>query len=303
MLGHGEQFDVRVAHVHRVGDEVLGEFAVGVEAPVGVPSPGPEVHLVGIERGVQPVALRSRVQPAGVLPCMPARAFHAGGGAGAQFGQARIRVGLHEHGARGPVADLELVERARRDPRHEQLPHAARAAARHGMGPAVPAVEVAHDTHAFGAGCPAGEPRAGDAVANALQGAQHLPAPGEPAFVEQVEILVADLGRKGPRTGDLAGAVEAVGDGEGQGTREGAGQRQLEQRPRRAAQGQPFAPDAHAHGLRRRIHMTDETARGGRVDAEHGVGVVQSAFDQSLERRIVHRGLMARRAVATRQVL
>ena len=69
VLGRRQELDVGVAHLGDVGDQLVGELAVGVVGAVGVPSPGTEVHLVDSHGGVERV-LRS-------LPSIQAESPHS----------------------------------------------------------------------------------------------------------------------------------------------------------------------------------------------------------------------------------
>ena len=118
-----------VAHVQHVGHQVLGQFAVAVEAPVRMALPGTDVHLVDVDAArAASRAPAARLQPLGVAPDVSRRRAHARGGAGTQLEAARVGIGLDHDRAGGAVADLELVQRARGQAGDEQLPDAARAA-------------------------------------------------------------------------------------------------------------------------------------------------------------------------------
>ena len=57
MLHDGHQFDVRVAHLLHVGDQFVGEFAIGEPAIAfgGLAPPRADVNFVNRHRRVQPV--------------------------------------------------------------------------------------------------------------------------------------------------------------------------------------------------------------------------------------------------------
>ncbi len=94
------------------------------------------------------------------------------------------------------VAQLELVEAAGPDVGDEKLPHPGAAAHPHGMGAAVPSVEVADDADPVGVGCPDGELHARDAVHRPRVGAEEAVGVPVASLAEQVQIKVAELGRE-----------------------------------------------------------------------------------------------------------
>ena len=77
VLHHRQELDVRVAHVLDVGDEPLGELAVGQvaiadaspRAPIRDARPRSEVHLVDRHRPLEPRSgVRAPIHPVGVAP-------------------------------------------------------------------------------------------------------------------------------------------------------------------------------------------------------------------------------------------
>src|SRR5579875_831900 len=66
------------------------------------------------------------------------------------FRMERIRIRLQWQQRALAALDLEFVERALRDVRHEQLPHAALVPLAHRQAPAVPTAKVADDACAPG---------------------------------------------------------------------------------------------------------------------------------------------------------
>ncbi len=210
VLGHRQQLDVGEAHVQRVGNQVGGELRPVPEAPVGMALPRSGVDLVDVHGRTQPVAPGARLHPCGIAPLVRRRRGHAGGRARTQLEAAAVGIGLDHHRTTGAVADLELVERAGPQPGHEQLPQAAAAVHLHGVGAAIPAVEVAHHAHALGIGRPAHEAHAGHPAAGAAVGTQHAPGLGEAPLVEEVAVVVGGLGGEAPRAGHGHAPVAAL---------------------------------------------------------------------------------------------
>ena len=116
MLHHRQQLDVRVAHLLDVGDEPLGELAVGQVAIVFFrhARPRSEVHFVDRHRPVEPrvrTTARARIQSAS-LP----HVLRSGDDRRVQRRQLEReaeRIGLQHHLAVSRQ-DLELVALARR---------------------------------------------------------------------------------------------------------------------------------------------------------------------------------------------
>src|SRR5690606_95277 len=175
-------------------------------AAVRAAPPGARVQLVDGERCAPPVALRACRHPVAVLPRVPAVHDDAGRGR-PQLAALGVRIRFQEQRARGAVADLELVH-AFVEPRHEQLPDAARAEVAHGVAAAVPAVEVPDDAHALRVRRPYGEQRAGDAVERPRVGAQEFLGPGVLPGVEVPEVLLPD--RRPERPGLVAYPARAL---------------------------------------------------------------------------------------------
>ena len=100
------------------------------------------------------------------------------------FKERAVRIGLQDDFAVG-VEQLELVERAFAQARHEKLPHAADAEQAHRVVTAVPLVERADDADALGVRRPDGEAHAGDAVNDPQLRAELVVNAALVAFVEE----------------------------------------------------------------------------------------------------------------------
>ena len=190
MFGHGQQFEVGVAHLLRIWHQLIGQLGPGEEAiaVLHLAPPGAQVHLVDRDWRVERVgaaALGRRRQR-----CRQPR--DDAGGLWAHLGLQRVGVGLERQQAAVACAQFVLVMRAAADARQEQLPHAALAAQPHRVAPAVPVVEVADDGDARGVGRPDGEAGAGHAVLDRQPRPQHLPRPQMRAFGEQPHVHLAE---------------------------------------------------------------------------------------------------------------
>jgi len=205
VLGDRQQLDMRVTHALDVGHKVGGQFAVGVEAPVGMALPRTGMHFIDIDRPMQPVPLRALFHPFVVLPAMPVGQGGEGGRAGAMFVTLRIGVGLGQYLPGVTVADLVAVQRVLLNLGNEQFPHAAGTVRAHRMHAAIPAVEFAHHADTLGIRCPEGESDALHAIDFNRMRTEHPVALAQLAFAEQVQILRRNMRRK------LVGIVDFTG--------------------------------------------------------------------------------------------
>src|SRR5690606_26277340 len=202
--------DVREAEILDVRAELLGELAVAEEPAVRGPPPGPEVHLVDRHRRMEPVAPRALGEPAGVAPLVPRRAGDDGGGGRTVLEPLPERIGLDPQRAGLAVADLVLIERARVEPRHEELPDAGPAAHGERVAAAVPAVELADHADPLGVRRPDGEPHAANAVAFVEMCAERAVRALVEAASEPLELGPVDQRRKAVRVVVLADLAAVV---------------------------------------------------------------------------------------------
>ena len=139
VLGDGQQFQVREAHILRVGRQGLGQFLPAQPAAVIMPAPAAQVHFVDRHRClavVEGLALfrqRHLRRHAG---------YHAGGGRSHLGGEGK-GVGLQRQQMAGAVQQFEFVMVAACGVGHKDFPQAGTWMKAHGMAPAVPGVEVA----------------------------------------------------------------------------------------------------------------------------------------------------------------
>ena len=70
MLGHGQQLDVRVAHVAHVGEQRVGQFAVAEKAIafLDLALPRAEMHFVDAHRLAMPLLLAALLHPLVIAP-------------------------------------------------------------------------------------------------------------------------------------------------------------------------------------------------------------------------------------------
>ncbi len=197
VFGYAHEFEVRVALVLRVRNQLV-RYLTPVEelrlaAVIAAPAAG--MHFVDVDR-LQVMRRRlARVDPVCIVPLV---AFERGDDrsrARTQLHRKAVRIGLEDGGA-GPGADLVLVERARPDARHEQLPDPGTAAGLQRVLAAVPQVERTDHADAFCVGRPDGEPRAGQAVEFGRMRAELVVDRVVIAFAEQVQVEVGELRRE-----------------------------------------------------------------------------------------------------------
>ena len=198
MFRQRHELHVREAFLLHVGDQLVGELAVVVH----VLAPAGGIHLVDADRAVMRVFGRTLGKPIGVIPLMVGL-DHDGSGARRNLMGAFHRIGLH-----GPlivgVENLILIDFASADARDEQFPDTRGSEFTHGVGTAIPAVEVADHTHCVGVRSPHGE-RSADhlLVLYAFGGthrvvvAEHMRAKRIPqalvaSFAKQIHVHLAD---------------------------------------------------------------------------------------------------------------
>jgi hypothetical protein len=209
----GEEFDVGVAHVDDVADELVGELAVGEHVAVLVEEPGAEVDLVDGHGLFEPVGAGAAFHPVAVLPGVAVDGGDDGAGAGREFGEEGAGVGLHFAVAHVVGADEVFVDGAVGEAGDEEFPDAAGAEA-HGVAAFVPAVEVAGDEDAFGGGGPDGEADAADAVDLGDVGAEHVVALVVGAFAVEVEVEFGEQEGEAVGVVVIEGGAVVVGDAE-----------------------------------------------------------------------------------------
>ncbi|OIQ79884.1 hypothetical protein GALL_383660 [mine drainage metagenome] len=197
MLADRHQLDVGVAHFQGIGHQIGRQFAEIDETVVLSAFPRAGVEFVHVHRLMQPVLAGTLPEPCRVAPCIGGIGGDAGGSAGPDLEAEAVRVGLDHGVAAVAVADFELVQAAHGQFRDEHFPHAARAERAHGVDAAIPAVEVADDADALRVRRPQRKTNPGDAFALVGVGAQHVVGAQQPAFAEQMQVVLRSQRRKG----------------------------------------------------------------------------------------------------------
>ena len=125
MLGDADQLDVRVAEVEHVRNQLIGQLIPGEERRLAMPRAAPRARMqfVDVDRRAQRIPRAALRQPLAVVPVIAADIGDDRGVVRPQLHLERVRIGLELHVA-VRVDELEFVERARADVRHERLPHA-----------------------------------------------------------------------------------------------------------------------------------------------------------------------------------
>src|ERR1700741_5054369 len=131
-------------------------------------------------------------EPRIVMPAIIAELRHYRCGTGWRFGLSRDRVGLPRQLNAAAADNVVFVARAGRDPWHEKLPDAGTVAYAHGMAAPSPGIEIADDGAAFGIRRPHRKTDAADAVDGESLRSQTARQFEMPAFVEKVQIDIAD---------------------------------------------------------------------------------------------------------------
>ena len=192
MLGHRHQFDVGIAEIQHVGNQLGRKFAPAVEAAVGMPTPGTGMQFVDADGPMLPVEVGARVHPAAVLPGIEGVVGDAAGGLGTHEHLARIGIGL-AHQLAMSAENFIFVGVAGIQTWDEQLPDTRCAAAAHRMTAAIPLVEIADHADTLHRRGPYGKQAPRHAVDGLQARTQHLPGLEMPPFAEQIEIHFAQL--------------------------------------------------------------------------------------------------------------
>jgi hypothetical protein len=197
----GQEFDVGIAELDEIRHQPNGQLAVAVEAAVRMAHPAAQVHLVHAHRRRKPVpglaAAGSCLHPRAVVPFVRRIGCHATGGGRTAFEGARAGVALQLHRPAATQTQLEAIQCACRQFRHEQFPDAGAAQRGHRIDATVPAIEAAHHGNAFGIRRPDPEADAGNAVANLRHGTECAPSLAQTPGIEQEQVVGRRLRRKG----------------------------------------------------------------------------------------------------------
>ena len=193
VLHDRQEFDMGVAEIGDIGDELVRHRPEIQEAAVGPAPPGPGVDLVDAHGLMHPVPFGPVREPIPVLPFEGAWRDDARGGVRAHGH--RLAVGICLDQALPLVVDeLELIEVIRHQAGYEELPDPGCAPVAHGMPESVPAVEIADHACASQGRCPDGEAATADAVDFHGVRAQQAVDVVVSALAEQVQVEIRQQG-------------------------------------------------------------------------------------------------------------
>ncbi len=134
-----------------------------------------------------------------------------------------VGVGLERKDASVGTYDFIFVDGAFEKFREEKFPDAGGAPGTHGMNAAVPAVEIADNTHTRCAGGPDGEVDTPDSIDGFQMGAQFVVCVVMPALAHEMKIELGQQKRKGigivklKRFASVPGTLNSVAAGRGSG--------------------------------------------------------------------------------------
>ena len=213
ILVHRHQLDVGKPETLRIGHEIIGKFAIAQVAVAlfRLALPRPQMNLVDGDRRIAVVMVSARPHPVPVLPCVFRGVGNDGPGLRGIFRFQRERIGLFRQPIAEAILQFILVDLAGMDARHENFPDAALEAAAHGMTPAIPAIEIANDTHLARVRGPNGEAGAGNAVDGHGMRTQLLEGAKVGALDQEMDVEFAEDGAEAVRVLDVEGIVAAVG--------------------------------------------------------------------------------------------
>ena len=194
MLSDWHEFDVGVAHVGNICDELGGEVLV-VFAHV----PRAQVDLVDAHGGGIMVDASAGAHPLLVAPGVGGFDNNRSG-LWRDLGALSQGVGFVDAVALGGL-DRKLIDRPGMDLGNKQLPHARGAETAHGVLGGIPPVEITNDSDANGIGCPHCEGCAADfahrgGVGGGV-GSKDIPQAFMAAFTDQMQIHGAKGGQEG----------------------------------------------------------------------------------------------------------
>src|SRR5687768_9057489 len=121
------------------------------------------MDFVNAQRRTQRIAPAALLHPVVVGPLEFLRVPNDRGGLGGQLEQKTVGISFSEL-ISVLIANLELVQRAFGEARHEQFPYPGSAQRTHGVEAAIPIIEIANNTHPRRVWGPHRETNAGHAV-------------------------------------------------------------------------------------------------------------------------------------------
>ena len=170
---HGHEFDVRIAHLLDIGNELARKVEIGIIISVVVFFPREQIDLVDVHRRGVDILFVERIEISAVLPFVPLEVVELGRIRRRSFGVEADGIGLHELPAvrRRDAVFVDVVLLETGDEQFERLPvhHAL-----HDVGFGIPAVEVTDDGNALGVRSPDAEHIPFLAVLRLLVGAEDL---------------------------------------------------------------------------------------------------------------------------------
>ena len=170
---HGHEFDVRIAHLLDIGNELARKVEIGIIISVVVFFPREQIDLVDVHRRGVDILFVERIEISAVLPFVPLEVVELGRIRRRSFGVEADGIGLHELPAvrRRDAVFVDIVLLETGNEQFERLPvhHAL-----HDVGFGIPAVEVTDDGNALGVRSPDAEHIPFLAVLRLLVGAEDL---------------------------------------------------------------------------------------------------------------------------------
>ena len=174
MLAERHDLDVRIVHLLRVADELVGKFAIRQIAAFKRAPPRAEMNLVRQHgAGIRRMRLLALL-PCGIVPLIFLHVVKARRRLGLLLCVEAVRIGLHDVRAAPLRLDRILVDLAFFKSLDERHPDLAVTDLFHRVRARVPRIEVADDAHGLRMGRPDGKAHAFFAVLLHEVGAEHL---------------------------------------------------------------------------------------------------------------------------------
>ena len=195
ILGDGQQFNMGVAHIFYVGNQLVGQLCIVVRGAVlGILHlPAASLHLVDGHRAVDDIPLGGLFGPVVVTPGVALNIVDLAAVGGAGLGMECVRVGFVDQFI-GRGGDAVLINIVFLDARNEQFPDAIGYFV-HRVFAGNPAVEITYNSNCFCMGRPDTENRAGDTVLHFQMRAKVAVRLLIVALLEQVNGQIRTIGR------------------------------------------------------------------------------------------------------------
>lgn len=197
-LGKWQKFDVGEPQVFDVGNQFIGNFAVGETAValLGFASPRTQMEFVDAHGGVIIIVGFSCGHPLTIVPLVLAWRLDDGSVTGGQFGGKGKRVGLVGLEVTVGTFDLEFVDVTGVNVGDKEFPQTALLPQAHGVPTTIPVVKIADNADSLGVGSPNGKGGTFDAIDIFRVCPEMVVEPPMATFGKKIHVHFAKQGRQ-----------------------------------------------------------------------------------------------------------